>query len=480
MNFKTAAFLAASLMTVPSVAMAQFNFNPADAYPVGTEPSDVAIGDFNGDNIADIATTIDNPDRIVILLGNGGGTFTLGPSINLGSNASAQDLVAGDLDGDNDIDLAVGLKGPNQVRIYLNQGGANFVAGASYPTGQEPRGMDIGDHDGDNDLDICVANRDSNNVTVLTNAGNGTFAAVTLPAGAEPRGAAFGDFDGDGDLDMAVSNHDARSISLYTNNGGVFTAAGTISVGSQRRPEGIVSADLNGDGLDDIAAASNGNAFNSATVFLAVGGGAFSGATHYPTGGADTSSITAADFNCDNVIDLALSSQDSNNVSVLANQGGGTFGAATLLATGASPDNLTSGDLDGDGVADIAVANQSSGTVTVHINETCDGGGQYTLALSGTCPGRITVAWSGASSNATQAIVFGQSLGSTTIPNGMPCAGTVLGIQGGVQMVSPPGFFSTGSGSGQISGNAGQGACGNFLQLVEGGTCQTSNVAQIP
>jgi len=105
------------------------------------------------------------------------------------------------------------------------------------------------------------------------------------------------------------------------------------------------------------------------------------------------------------------------------------------------------------------------------------GGGipQYTLRLSGNCPGTITVSWSNATPSRQQGIVFGANQGSTTIPNG-PCQGTILGVQGSVRLVNTIG---TGSGSGSVNGQAGTAACGHFLQLVESGSCNTSNVAQI-
>jgi hypothetical protein len=109
----------------------------------------------------------------------------------------------------------------------------------------------------------------------------------------------------------------------------------------------------------------------------------------------------------------------------------------------------------------------------------CDGGGGYTLNVTGSCPGTITVAWSNADPNVQQGIVFGNNQGSTVIPPGNPCNGTVLGLSGNVRLVSPPGFFSTGNGSGSINGNAGDAACGHYLQLVQGSNCAKSNVAQI-
>lgn len=104
------------------------------------------------------------------------------------------------------------------------------------------------------------------------------------------------------------------------------------------------------------------------------------------------------------------------------------------------------------------------------------GGTSYSLRVSGQCPGTLTVSWSNATPNRQQGIVFGQRDGNTTIPTG-PCQGTVLGLAGGVRLVNTVG---TGSGSGSVNGQAGTGACGGRLQLVESGSCETSNVASIP
>lgn len=106
----------------------------------------------------------------------------------------------------------------------------------------------------------------------------------------------------------------------------------------------------------------------------------------------------------------------------------------------------------------------------------CGGGGGYILRVGGDCPGRVTIDWAGATPNVQQGIVFGQREGSTTIPNGA-CQGTVLGIAGSVRLVN---VIGTGNGSGSSGGNAGTGACGGKLQLVEGGSCNTSNVGTIP
>jgi len=104
-----------------------------------------------------------------------------------------------------------------------------------------------------------------------------------------------------------------------------------------------------------------------------------------------------------------------------------------------------------------------------------DPGGGYRLRIRGECPGTVSLAWSGATPSRQQGLVFGVQTGSTTIPGGV-CQGTVLGISGGVRLINT---FGTGNGSGTVFGEAGSGACGGFLQLVEAPSCNVSNPFQI-
>ena len=66
--------IASLRLTVPS-AHAQIIIDPATNYAVGTQPSGIASGDFDNDGDMDVATTVDNPDRIVVLLNNGSGQY---------------------------------------------------------------------------------------------------------------------------------------------------------------------------------------------------------------------------------------------------------------------------------------------------------------------------------------------------------------------------------------------------------------------
>ncbi len=101
------------------------------------------------------------------------------------------------------------------------------------------------------------------------------------------------------------------------------------------------------------------------------------------------------------------------------------------------------------------------------------------LTLDGHCPGQIDVAWSNAAPGEQMGIVYAHSTGSFMVPGG-PCAGTRLGL--GANRLQLIRTVDTGSGQGGISGNAGSGACGGYLQLVvaSGNPCTASNVAQLP
>ena len=55
--------------------MVQATFGTATNFAVGADPISVAVGDFNGDTILDLAVANSGSNNVSILLGNGTGTF---------------------------------------------------------------------------------------------------------------------------------------------------------------------------------------------------------------------------------------------------------------------------------------------------------------------------------------------------------------------------------------------------------------------
>ncbi len=104
-------------------------------------------------------------------------------------------------------------------------------------------------------------------------------------------------------------------------------------------------------------------------------------------------------------------------------------------------------------------------------------GARYTCSITGTCPGTVRLSWSGARPNIQQGIVFARNTGNFVIPSG-PCQGTQLGL--GTNQLQLYNTIGTGNGAGSVNAQAGPGACGGFVQLIQVPGCQTSNVAQVP
>jgi hypothetical protein len=77
------------------------------------------------------------------------------------------------------------------------------------------------------------------------------------------------------------------------------------------------------------------------------------------------SALVIADVNRDGVPDLAVADFRGNRVAVLAGAGGGRFRPALTMPAGPGPTALAAADLTGDGRRDLAVADAAANAVTL-------------------------------------------------------------------------------------------------------------------
>jgi len=179
--------------------------------------SDMAIGDFNGDGILDLAvsTQDENPASISIFLGIGNGSFSpaLTTSIQYGGA-----LAVADFNGDGHLDIAVGSQcNCNQFAVLLGNGTGTFQPAVLYTAGNGPQAIVAGDFTGNHVLDLAAANFLDNTVSILPGNGDGTFQPhLDFSVGGDPQIMTTGDFNGDGTLDLVTGNQDTTLSALMS------------------------------------------------------------------------------------------------------------------------------------------------------------------------------------------------------------------------------------------------------------------------
>ncbi|MEO7970779.1 MAG: FG-GAP-like repeat-containing protein, partial [bacterium] len=354
------------------------SFTAATNFPAGTNPHAVGVGDFNGDNKADLAVANSGSGNISILLGDGAGGF--GTATNFPAGLTPVSIAIGDFNGDSKLDLAVANNGDvshaGDVSILLGDGAGNFSAPTSLTAGVHPYAVVAADLNGDSKLDLAVANYDSSNASLSLGNGLGAFGAVTnFTVGTNPRALVVGDFNKDSKIDLAVANQGSNNVSLLLGDG-AGSLAGAVNFGVGTGPVSVATGDLNGDAKPDLIIANftSGNV----SVLLGDGLGGFAGATNF-TAGSSPYSVVIADFYGDGKSDIAVANSGAANVSLLLGDGAGSLGTPTNFPVATDPRILATGNFNADSKPDLAVPNFGANNVSLLLNSS-----MVTATISGT------------------------------------------------------------------------------------------------
>jgi hypothetical protein len=344
-------------------------FRPQVTYKTGFNPYFVTTADFNNDGNLDLAVANNNLNNIVsVLLGNGDGTFQNQFQYTTGSTPVW--IATGDFNGDGNIDMAVANQQGNTISVLLGEGNGGFSTHVDYPVEAFPTAVAALDLNNDGKPDLAVSSGNGNVVTVLWGNGDGTFSGqLNIGTGNIPYSVVIAQLTVNGQYDLVVANSGADTVSVIINNGnGTFQSRIDYPAGAE--PYSVATADFNGDGFLDLAvAASNCSPTcgpGSISIILGNGDGSFQPPVSYSTGtNSDPYSLLVADFNGDNIPDIAVANYATNTVSVMLGVGDGTFGAPIDTPVGREPASLASADFNGDGKMDLAVANFHDNTVTI-------------------------------------------------------------------------------------------------------------------
>jgi FG-GAP-like repeat len=164
----------------------------------------VAVANLDGDGHVDLAVANTERNEISIMRGDGAGGFA--PAATVGSGRHPSEIAVGDFDGNGKPDLATLVT--NGVEILLGDATGNFTAPAGSPVPVHGDHLAVGDLNGDARSDFVTSHAYGNGVSVEVATGGGAFKRATFsPFGADfPSLLGIADFDGDGRPDIASSD----------------------------------------------------------------------------------------------------------------------------------------------------------------------------------------------------------------------------------------------------------------------------------
>jgi hypothetical protein len=248
----------------------------------------VELLDFDADGYVDLVFANSRGDstgseadaQLSQLLRNEAGmSFSEVPIFDEAENTYA--IKAGDLDGDGDLDLVVGVNFSGQSYALLNEGGGVFtrqdiLPGQIFSIGD----VELGDVDDDGDLDVVAVDWGTTQpygapgdpggpVRLWLGAGDGTFSdgQVNLPMGLDnvvswSFDLELLDFDNDFDLDVLVSSRGpGYAIALRNDGAGVYLPYPLPAVQNVKGKESnaaFTPIDLTGDGWIDVVTLQDG------------------------------------------------------------------------------------------------------------------------------------------------------------------------------------------------------------------------------
>jgi cysteine-rich repeat protein len=322
---------------------------PENRRLTGVNPVALSAGDFNGDGNPDLIAVDASADSFQFLLNDGFGTFLNNLPVVVGDGPNAID--AGDLDRDGFLDLAISNQASGDVSVLFGLGNGTFEAPITLVAQLDPSGVAIGDADGDADLDIAVSSSSQITASLFLRESGNTFTKLDLTVGSIQSDVAMLDIDGDNEQEPLF----AVGASIIITQAALAVAP--IPVAATR----ITAGDLNQDGTDDMIASQN-----ALTVVLGLGDGIFSAAQTL-LAGQTPGEVALADIDNDGLLDLASANTNSDDATVFASDIAGSFVSQGQTTTSGclGVSSIAAADFNSDGVVDVALACSGSAEVRI-------------------------------------------------------------------------------------------------------------------
>ena len=368
------------------VAMQGFNdgtFDTGGTFPKVAVPSPAGLlaADMNNDKSPDIIV-VGFDGAVRVLLNDTHGTLTAQAAVTT-TGVFLSNPVAGDFDGDNQLDVACTAGGSGMSGLLVFHGGGDgrlTAIGGLIPTGANLFGLARGDFDGDGHLDLATSDFITGQLRWFHGDGAGHFAARQTSYALPRLGALVAaDLDGDGHLDLVTTSGCPSSavcargqvIAVPGGAGGPFMLAPSATVGWA--PYALTTGDLDGDGHADLV--TIGSSVAAADLLFGDGKGGFAQTQTAPPLASLVYALAAARFDTTSTVDQLAVIRESQGPEVVSIDATGAVSNVRAVTLGTSSNAIAVGDLDGKLGPDLVLNATGSNLLTVLLN---DGTGRLT------------------------------------------------------------------------------------------------------
>jgi hypothetical protein len=385
--------MARRIRFTPRIAAGVFAVAVAAAHPPAVQASDVPFAvqppvttaaagatrafaaDVDGDGDTDLLSASIQNNTLAWYQNDGDGSAWTTRLISTALDGS-YGLHAADLDGDGDVDALAASHDGGAVIWYENTAGNGTAwATRTIATGlPSPVPIFAADVDGDGDEDVLVAVFGSSTVLWYENtAGNGSaWVPRTVATGANgPVALVAADVDGDGDVDVVTASSAGNRVAWHENTAGNGSAWTTRTITtSVSQPFRVSTADVDGDGDEDVLSASYGDDKVAWYENTAGNGSAWTIRT-ITTAASSAYAVHAADVDGDGDVDALSASLADDKVAWYENLdgSGSAWRTRTITTAAEGAFAVLATDLDGDGDSDVVHPAFFTNAVTWYRNE---------------------------------------------------------------------------------------------------------------
>jgi hypothetical protein len=317
-----------------------------------------------------------------VFLGHGDGTFTNMTTYSTGIGSTPWWVALGDINNDNRSDIISANTGTGTIGIFLGNGDGTFgimLNDLVDLQGYQPNAVGVADLNNDTYLDIAVV-IDIGYLVISFGNGNTTFDVPTFDYAddttqfSSPHSIAFADFNSDTYPDIVIANRLSGDIGVFLGHAdGTFAGPTDYPTGTDSQPYYAIPADFNNDNISDIAVSNFGA--DEIVIFYGDGNGSFALARNYSVGlGSKPYGITAADLDNNKQLEIVVGLWGTGDLAVLTEYQAAEFVNQTLYSTGSAlqPVSIAINDFNNDNRSDIVVANSGTDNLGVLFNSNND------------------------------------------------------------------------------------------------------------